>query len=66
MAPADWATIINGGNDIAMQWYAITHQTQVPALPSYTSLPGGGRINAPSQGVVLIGLAILAFLLIRK
>lgn len=59
MNATDWATILNSGNDIALQWYAISHQTQVPALPSYQPTPGGGRINLPSGSTVLIGIALV-------
>jgi len=64
----DLGDVIMAGNDVAMQWYAMTHQTQVPtrAPGIYTPLPGGGSVAIDPKTVVLLVLGVIAIFMFAK
>jgi hypothetical protein len=64
----DLGDVIMAGNDVAMQWYAMTHQTQVPTRSPgiYTPLPGGGSVAIDPKTVVLLILGVIAIFVFAK
>jgi hypothetical protein len=62
----DWGSLIMLGNDLAMQWYSVTHQNA--PIPQPQLIPG---TNLPTRTVdhtlLLLGVvAVAAVLLLRK
>ena len=69
MTQSDLARAIFAGNDVAMQWYALTHQTQVPGPGTVNiATPPGGGINATfgSGTLVLVALGLIALIYALK
>lgn len=68
MTSSDVQQAIFAGNDIAMQWYALTHQTVVPGGPGTITVqtPPGGGLNATfgSGTLVLVGLGLIALVVL--
>jgi hypothetical protein len=64
----DLGSVITAGNDIALQWYAITHQTTIPTRSPgiYTPLPGGGSVAIDPKMVVLLVLGVVALIVFAK
>jgi hypothetical protein len=60
----DLGDVIMAGNDVAMQWYAMTHQTTIPTRSPgiYTPLPGGGSVAIDPKTVVLLVLGVIAII----
>lgn len=61
MTTADVQHAIFAGNDIAMQWYALTHPTQ-PGMGGVVlqPLPGGGSsLQIGSSTMLVIGALVL-------
>ena len=61
---------IFSANDVALQWYAVTHNMAVPGSPGsvVVSTPQGGGLSASfgSGTLLLVGLVIVAAVLILK
>jgi len=70
MTSQDVARAIFAGNDVAMQWYALTHQTAIPGAAGtvvVTSPESGGFSASFGSGtLLLIGAAIIGLVLILK
>lgn len=70
MDRSDLGQAIYAGNDIAMQWYALTHQVVTPGVGTLTmqTNPDTGRtsLQVGSGALVLVGLALVAAVLILK
>lgn len=67
MTAEDWARLGLLGNEIGMQWYAITHPQAV--LPNQnmviTPLPGGGSASV-NTNLLIVGAVIVAVVLFMK
>jgi len=70
MTSGELTRAIFTANDVALQWYAVTHQTAVPGAPGsvvMTSPPGGGFSATFGSGtLVLAALGLLAVVFIMK
>lgn len=64
----DLGDVIMAGNDIALQWYALTHQTTIPTRNPgiYTPLPGGGSLAVNPNTLVLLVLGIVAVVVFSR
>jgi hypothetical protein len=64
----DLGDVITAGNDIALQWYALTHQTTIPTRNPgiYTPLPGGGFVSANPNVLVFLVLGVVALIVFSK
>jgi hypothetical protein len=66
MTGSDLGKAIFAGNDIAMQWYALTHQVQIPGPGTVTVNPNSGTVQVGSGILVLIALiAVGGFFLLK-
>lgn len=61
MSAEDWARLGLLGNEIGMQWYALTHpQATLPNQNMITSpLPGGGQVRIDTNGILIVGVIIV-------
>lgn len=63
----DWGSLVLLGNDIAMQWYAMTHDTVIPppqVIPG-TRIPT--QVYTQTTTLIVVGLvAVAAIVLLRK
>lgn len=70
MTQQELAGAIFAANDIALQWYAVTHQQAVPGTPGsiVVSRPPDGGFSASfgSGTLLLVGAVILAVVLLAK
>lgn len=70
MTQQELAAAIYAANDIGLQWYAVTHQTQVPGTPGsiVVQRPSDGGFSATfgSGTLLLVAAAIVAAVLILK
>jgi len=71
MTGRELAAAIFAGNDVARQWYAVTHQTAIPGAPGsvVVQTPPGGGLSATfgSGTLLLVGIVALgAIFLLRK
>lgn len=67
MTKDDLLSAIGAGNDVAMQWYALTHQQTLPSATSIIAqrnAAGQASLQIGSGTIVLLGLAIVAVVLI--
>ena len=63
----DVIAAIMAGNDVAMQWYALTHDQPLPDTQGGVFIsPSSMRIGASSQTLVLLVLGGLALYLVLK
>lgn len=64
----DLGDVITAGNDIALQWWAITHQTTIPTRNPgiYTPLPGGGSVAINPNALVFLVLGVVALIVFSK
>ncbi len=67
MNETDWAQVIMSGNEVAMQWYALTHDQPLPGNDGviFSPLPGI-RAGVSSQTIVVLLLGGLALVLLLK
>jgi hypothetical protein len=66
MEARDVSDVIMLGNDIAMQWYALTHDTP---LPQPVMIPGTGiptQVYTQTTQLMLIGLVVVAAVIILR
>jgi len=70
MTSQELAAAIFAGNDVALQWYAVTHNQAIPGAPGTVVLqtpPGGGLSASFGSGtMLLVGVAIIALVFILK
>ncbi len=68
MNSQDVSRIVMAGNDIALQWYALTHDRELPTGSIVVSPTGSGGVSASfSPGTLMLaGLVIVAAVLIFK
>jgi hypothetical protein len=68
MTSQDVSRIVMAGNDIAMQWYALANDRQMPTGSITVAPTGSGGISASfSPGTLLVfGAVIVAAVLIFK
>lgn len=67
MNETDWAQVIMSGNEVAMQWYALTHDQPLPGNDGIIFAPVPGvRAGISSQSIVLLALGGLALYLLLK
>lgn len=61
MTAEDWARLGLLGNEIGLQWYAVTHPgTQLPNQNVIqTPLPGGGSVRVDTTGLLVVGVIIV-------
>lgn len=66
----DLAAAIMAGNDAAMQWYALTHQTTIPVNPNQPIVeysPGSGpRVALGNYGLLIIGAILIGIFLLAR
>jgi hypothetical protein len=69
MTSQDWTGLILASNEAAMQWYSMVTEKPLPYQPDtiYTPLPGGGGIRLGTQSglLAILGLALVAYLIMR-
>ncbi len=67
MDDTDWAQVIMSGNEVAMQWYALTHDQPLPGNDGiiFSPIPGV-RAGVSSQTIVLLVLGIAALVLFTR
>jgi hypothetical protein len=66
MTASDLSKAIFAGNDIAMQWYGLTHQVTIPNAGTVTVNPNSGTVQVGSGILVLIALiAVGGFFLLK-
>jgi hypothetical protein len=71
MTAQELSAAIFAGNDVALQWYAVTHNTAIPGAPGsvVVQTPPGGGLSATfgSGTMLLVGvIAIAAIFLLRS
>lgn len=70
MTSQELAAAIFAANDVALQWYAVTHQTAVPGTAGSIVVqtpPGGGISASFGPGtLLLVGVALVAAVFIFK
>jgi len=70
MTSQELSHAIFAANDVALQWYAVTHQTAIPGAPGTVVIgtpPGGGLSATFGSGtMLLIGVALLAVVFLVK
>jgi len=70
MTQGELTHAIFAANDVALQWYAVTHQQAIPGAPGtvvVSTPPGGGLgMTFGSGTMVLAVIAIVAAVLILK
>jgi hypothetical protein len=65
MSSEDLGRAIFAANDVALQWYALTHQTTVPGAPgTVTITPTGATFG--SGTLILAGLLIVGLVIVLK
>jgi hypothetical protein len=66
MDARDLSQAIFAGNDIAMQWYGLTHQVAVPGAGTITVNPERGSVQVGSGVLVIIGLLVVGAIFLLK
>lgn len=66
----DLATAIMLGNQVALQWYAVTHNTAIPGTPGSVVISptssGGYSASFGSGSLLIIGLLIVGAIVLMK
>jgi hypothetical protein len=66
MTASELSQAIFAGNDIAMQWYGLTHQVAIPGAGTMTINPESGSVQVGSGILILGGLLLLAAIFLLK
>jgi hypothetical protein len=66
MDARDLSQAIFAGNDIAMQWYGLTHQVTIPNAGTVTVNPNSGTVQVGSGILVLIALVVVGGFFLLK
>jgi len=70
MTSRELAAALFAGNDIALQWYAVTHNTQIPGAAGsvVVQTPPGGGLSATfgSGTLLLVGIVVLGAVFLLK
>ena len=66
MTASELGQAIFAGNDVAMQWYALTHQVTVPGPGTISVSPESGSVQVGSGILVLAALLVLAAIFLLK
>ena len=66
MTASDLSQAIFAGNDIAMQWYGLTHQVAIPGAGTVTVNPESGSVQVGSGILVLGALLIIGAIFMLK
>jgi hypothetical protein len=66
MTASDLSQAIFAGNDIAMQWYGLTHQVAIPNAGTVTVNPNTGSVQVGSGILILVGLLAIGAIFLLK
>lgn len=68
MDSRDLTAAIFAGNDVAMQWYALTHNVPMPGAGTIQvqHTPQGSSLQLGAGGLVLIGLVVIGAIIVLK
>jgi len=66
MTASDLSQAIFAGNDIAMQWYGLTHQVAVPGPGTITVNPERGSVQVGSGVLIIVGLLVIGAVFLLK
>ena len=69
MDTSDLTSAIFAGNDMAMQWWALTHQTALPSPGTVVLQPtsrGGSSLQIGSGALLLIALVVIGGVILLK
>lgn len=66
MNASDLSQAIFAGNDIAMQWYALTHQVTIPGPGTITVNPERGSVQVGSGVLVIVALLAVGAIFLLK
>lgn len=67
---SDLANAIMMGNQVALQWYAVTHQTAIPGTPGSVVISptsgGGYSASFGSGSLLIVGLLVVGAIILLK
>lgn len=66
MNASDLSQAIFAGNDIAMQWYGLTHQVSIPGPGTVTVNPQSGSVQVGSGILVLVAIVAIGAIFLLK
>jgi hypothetical protein len=69
MTSQDVSRIVMAGNDIALQWYALTHDRELPTGSISITPTGSGGVSAtfaPGTMLLMAAVVVAAVLIFKK